>query len=242
MNDAARQANRHLIVNFETRFYDHFRKIREWIQAGRLGRIEAIHIQHFWDGHKAYGPSSERRARLMNLAGGLDCGIHKLDVVRFFCGGKWQEVTARGVWLGENLKKPPHIGILATLDNGVMATVNVSMGYAAQIPPRPMCEVLTIVGNRGVVSMMEDIPNVEKRVQLETVVRLFSETGQEDCRVIEPPHHIAITRLLDDLADVVDGGKSPSGEMPTGEDGLMAQIAVEQANADAIKHRVTLDK
>lgn len=237
MIDRAKAANRRLLVTFESRYYPHLRKVRRWIGDGDLGRVDAVHIQQFWDGHKAFGVSGERRKRLMQRAGGLDCGIHKLDQARYLCGGRWRSIDALGAWLDDEIEKPPHIGILGRLDNGVMVTVNASLAYAAFIKPRPMNEVLTVVGTRGVASMAIDAGSVEEFSEGEAYVNLFCETREEKFRVVHTAHYEEIAQLLDDLADVLEHGKPMPPELATGDDGLMAQWAVEEANRKAVLER-----
>ena len=98
-----------LAVNFETRYSEQNAVLRRWLTGGHLGRVEALHFANMWDGHKRFGPIKERRARLMALAGALDCGIHKLDQARFLVGGTWGYVDALGAWLDEEeFEPPPH--------------------------------------------------------------------------------------------------------------------------------------
>ena len=224
--DLAKQANRHLVLTFETRYYQYVRKIREWIGAGHLGPIEACHIQHFWDGHKASGPHAERRKRLMDKAGGLDCGIHKIDLARHLCGGDWQWVQALGAWLDDDTRFPPHISILGKLTTKVNVTINASMAYASRIQQyRPESNMLHLVGTTGVVALNEK------------TLTLYSDQLHEELTVDHPSHTHAITLLIDDLANAVDNGKEPPLHLPTGYDGLQAQIATEWANAKALENK-----
>jgi predicted dehydrogenase len=239
MIEAARRADRKLVVTFEARYHDHYRKMREWIDAGYLGRVEAIHLQNFWDGHKNFGPVAERRARLLKVAGGLDCGIHKLDSARYFGQGKWKKIYALGAWFGEDFEYPPHIGILGQLDNGVLVTVNASLGYASQIAPRPMNEVMVIAGNKGVISVCIDEPSPEAFHATRTKVHLYSETREESIAVHSPPHTQMIGLLLNDVARMIEGSEPPAEELAFGEDGLQAQFAMDEANKMASRERIS---
>ncbi len=227
---AAESGRRILTVNFELRYHPEMRQVREWIRAGYLGRIEAIHIQEFWDGHKIFGEIGARRKRLVELSGGLDCGIHMSDLARYFCGGKWREIIARGRWLGEDVGKPPHIAVMATLDNGILATINVSLGYGAQMKPVASSEVMTIVGDKGVINLFND------RIGASPVVRLHSDTLEADCPLESPEHSKVMVQMLRDFADAAGGG-SLKPELAAGEDGLQAQIFVDEANRQAVEKR-----
>lgn len=229
MLEAADKARRLLTVNFESRYHPEMRQVREWVQAGHLGRVEAIHIQQFWDGHKIWGDIGARRQRLMELAGGLDCGIHKSDIARYLCGGHWKEIIARGRWLGESVSKPPHIAILATLDNGVMATINISMGYGAQMKSTATSNVLTVVGNRGVINAAGDHASP-------AAVHLHSDTLTASCPLEDPGHAQVMVQMLRDFAAAAEGAPLKP-ELATGDDGLQSQIFVDEANRQAIEHR-----
>lgn len=250
MVEAAKKAKRMLVVDFECRYYKHLRQLRQWIVDGRLGDVGAMHFQSFWDGHKNFGAVAERRARLMEQAGALDCGIHQLDLARYLSGGgHWTDISALGAWLGEDhFKFPPHIAILGKLDSGVIATINASLGYGSSIEPRPKQELLTVAGSRGVASLSIDADSPQAFNATKATLNLYSETGIERCPVEHPPHNQAIGWVVDDLASTLEmaTGETPvlpetnntDSILPQGIDGLEAQIAVEKANAAACAAKV----
>jgi predicted dehydrogenase len=218
----AEQARKELVVVFETRYHPHNRKVKAWIDEGHLGVVEAIHFQHFWDGHKASGHLAPRRARAIEGTGSLDCGIHQLDLARYFVGGEWNEVSAIGTWFGEELSNPPHVGMMGRLSSKVMVTLNCSFAYGAYIEPRPRSHVVTVVGTKGVISFCDDEDET-------SAVKLVAADLSDSVAFESVPHSLAIGWLLDDFAEVLRGRKPKSPELATGHDGLMAQIAVEEA-------------
>lgn len=229
MLDVSRRTRRVVAVNFETRYHADHVKIREWIDAGHLGTIEAIHLQNFWDGHKVEGEIGARRKRLCDLAGALDCGIHKADKARYFVGGKWKSIEARGRWFGEDTKQPPHIAVLAELDNNILVTLNASFSYTAYIPHRAYSDVLTIVGTRGVVNHFHDRLG-------KSAVQLHSADLVTQIESGDTGHANVMVSMLRDFADAC-GGKTPPPQLALVEDGLQAQIFVDEANRQAWKHR-----
>lgn len=232
MIDAARAAGRLLAVNFETRFSEQNDILRRWIAGGHFGRIEALHFANLWDGHKTFGPLRERRARLMALAGALDCGIHKFDQARFLVGGTWRRVEALGAWLGEEFDPPPHIGILAQLDTGVMVTLNASLAWAANIEPRPMVNTLEIAGTQGV-ALCRSTPDFRRMT-----LQLFSATLCEERTIDCAGHTSDIVLLLNEFARAVEEGPAAAPILAWGEDGYWAQFATEAANRSAIRNRI----
>lgn len=229
MVQAAAKAKRILAVNFETRYHAEILQVRQWIDQGLLGKVEAIHIQDFWDGHKVWGEIGARRKRLTDLAGALDCGIHKADWARYWCGGSWRNITALGRWFGEEVRYAPHIAVQGELDSGPLVTLNASFSYGAYIEPRAYSHVTTVVGSRGVVNHFED--RIAK-----SELRLTSADLTTSLEVTGTGHADVMTKLVRDLADAAEGKPLPR-EMAQGEDGLAAQIFVEEANRQAVAKR-----
>lgn len=232
MIECADAAGLVLAVNFETRYSEQNEILRRWIAGGHFGRIEALHFANMWDGHKRFGPIKERRARLMALAGALDCGIHKLDQARFLVGGTWQYIDALGAWLDEEeFEPPPHIAILGQLDNGVAVSLNASLAWATNIKPRPMVNTLEIAGVEGV-ALCRSTPDF-KRMSVE----LYSNTLCEQVTIDCTGHTNDIVLFLREFDDVVAHGRRPDTIMASGDDGYWAQFATETANKSARRHR-----
>ena len=227
MTEAAKAAGLVLAVNFESRYSEENEILRRWIDAGHFGRIEALHFANLWDGHKSFGPIRERRARLMELAGALDCGIHKLDQARFLVGGTWSKVDAVGAWMGEDFTPPTHIGIIGMLDVGVMVTLNASLSWAAHIEPRPMVNTLEIGGTEGVALCRSSL---DFRTM---AMDLYSRTLCEHVDLDSHGHTSHIVLLLRDFVAAVNGQPDAAQRLPTGEDGYWAQLATEKANQAA---------
>jgi predicted dehydrogenase len=232
MTELAEASGLTLAVNFETRYSEQNEILRRWIREGRFGEIDALHFTNMWDGHKSFGPIKQRRARLMELAGALDCGIHKLDQARFLVGGTWADVFARGAWMGEDFTPPTHIGIVGQLDNGVLVTLNASLSWAAHIDPRPMVNTMEIAGTEGVAlcRSSRDFRNM--------TVELFSRTLCETHELRPTGHTSDIVLVVNEFAEVVAHGRTADTILASGEDGYWAQYATEQANNQAIQGRI----
>ncbi|MEW6751102.1 MAG: Gfo/Idh/MocA family oxidoreductase [Candidatus Latescibacterota bacterium] len=228
---AAQAAGRVLAVDFESRYHPAFRRIQAWVQEGRLGRVHAVHMNEMWDGHKVFGPLADRRRRFTDTSGALDCGIHHLDLVRYFCGGgRFQDIHATGAWFGEDVRFPPHIAIQARLDRGVVVTMNSSFAYTAYIEPRDLHDTIVLVGTEGVVDFRRDTKAGED------TVRLTSNSLTETQQFPTQGHAAVIPRLLTDFTAVVEAGIAWPPALATGQDGLMAQVIVHEANQQSVAH------
>ncbi len=228
--DSARASNRVVGVNFEMRFYDWVIQANQWIGQGLLGRVEAVHIHEMWDGHKAFGQAAARRRRLMDVAGALDCGIHRADLARCFAGGgDWQRIEAQGAWFGETSELPPHISVIASLDRGAYVSLTSSFSYTAYIEAWAYQEIFTIVGTEGILHVVE---GTDRKIHVELASRNLSENHVYE----QVLHERIIPKVLREFVARIEG-LPHDGLLALGEDGLAAQLFVERANASAVANR-----
>jgi len=139
MISAAERAGRTLAIDFEVRYYEHHRKIKEWISLGYLGEIQAVHALGFDHAHKAFGELAARREKSMNQSGAMNCGVHKLDLIRCFCGGgEWHDIEARGVWFKYQFGvENPGLAEVADYLEAVEHVANAIAGFSGQpLSPR----------------------------------------------------------------------------------------------------------
>ena len=231
MVECAREHGRFLAVDFETRFIGGYQKVRQLIAEGRIGKVRAVHVNSFWDGHKTAGPLGERRRRFLDRTGCLDCGIHRIDMVRFFCGGgSWRDICALGEWFGEDCVFPPHISIMARLTSGVLVTINASFAYTAYIKARHHHELYVVVGEKGVVTLEGDPDSA--------VFRVITDAGSEAIPAQEDGHAKVIPRVLEAFAASLNPGSVAHPAIATGEDGLEAQALVDEANEQAVRRKL----
>ena len=214
------------MVGFEKRYHPDQFLMRDWIKSGRLGRVEAIHIQEMWDMHKTFTDLSPRRAEHLDRTGSLDCGIHSLDSIRYLTGGgDWCNVTARGRWFGEyERNQMPHISIMADLDNGILATLTESYAYCTNITQRTRCTTHTVVGTKGVVNWAWDGDD-------ELELSLVTEDGVETFPYRHMGHNEAIELMATDFSRVLLGECEWPDTLATGRDGVIAQRIVDDALA-----------
>lgn len=232
MLDAAREAGRELVVMFENRFQPYYRKVRQWIREGAVGRVEAIHLQSFGK-HPIKQP---RRTHLLNAAGCLDCGIHMLDIARYWNeGARWETIHALGTWFDEPVERPPHVGILARLDNGVMVTFEDSFSYGYRLESVPWNfgkNSLTIVGTQGVIT--------DASVENGREIQLISDARRESVPIIISEHEHEIPKVLDAFAAWLRGAidEETAASLARGEDGHEAQRIVDEVNNQSVATRM----
>ena len=227
---AADAAGKMLVIDFESRQAPAHQQVRSWIAAGHIGAVRAVHIHAMWDGHKSFGDLAARRKAFLMRTGSLDCGIHMLDLVRFYCGGgEWRDVRALGAWFGEDVTCAPHIAIMARLTPGIMVTLEDSLAYGAYMHERHQHHTKAILGEKGVIALDRDEEGRE-------VFRLVSDSLSATCPLASEGHGSAIAKVLEDMVPVITDGAPVPPSLATGHDGLMAQIVVDAANRSAIEN------
>lgn len=232
MVDAAEAAGRKLVVMFESRSKPHYQKIREWIGEGAIGRVEAIHLQSFGK-HPSQQP---RRTNLLNEAGCLDCGIHMLDLIRFWMGGgeevEWEEVTAMGTWFGEEVRYAPHLAILARIGKETVVTFEDSFSYGRLVSKTPWNfhrHTLAIIGTHGVI--------VDGNVGGQPCFQLVSDERMEAEFILASHHRDEISEVVDAFAVHLKDPAARTFSFATGHDGLSAQKIVDEVNRQCIARR-----
>lgn len=118
---AARTSKGKLYVGHNMRFFPVIIKMRELIEAGRIGRVESIWCRHFISyGGDAYFKDwhSERKHTTSLL---LQKGAHDIDVIHHLAGGHTQRVIGMGklsVYNEVKDRRSPEEPGVATFDQG----------------------------------------------------------------------------------------------------------------------------
>jgi myo-inositol 2-dehydrogenase/D-chiro-inositol 1-dehydrogenase len=149
---AVRQAGVKLQVGFNRRFDANFRKVREMVAAGKIGRP---HILRITSRDPAPPP-----IEYVKVSGGLflDMTIHDFDMARFLVGSEVRELYATGAVMID-----PAIGeagdidtaiITLTFDNGVIGAIDNSRravyGYDQRVE---------LFGSEGMVAVSNNLPD-----------------------------------------------------------------------------------
>ncbi|MDO3410953.1 Gfo/Idh/MocA family oxidoreductase [Saccharibacillus sp. CPCC 101409] len=88
LREAAARSSAQLGVVFQNRYNESSRRIREYIDSGRLGRLECLKGVVTWTRSKEYYTESPWRGRRETEGGGLliNQTIHTLDLLQWFAG------------------------------------------------------------------------------------------------------------------------------------------------------------
>lgn len=150
--DAVKRAGVKLQVGFNRRFDANYRRVRQAVEEGEIGRPHLLHIT-------SCDPAPPPIAYIL-VSGGifLDMTIHDFDMARFLIGSEVEEIfTMAGVMVD------PAIGAAGDMDtavvllqftNGVIGTINNSRQAAYGYDQR-----VELLGSAGVVYTENNYPN-----------------------------------------------------------------------------------
>lgn len=229
MIEAMRAAGQLLVTGFDYRFSPVSLKIRDLIRDGALGEVRAARLVYLWGVHGKWEAPGEpdsginMRRHLRMLEGGpmVDCGVHQIDLARWWFGGEVEEWTALGAWADE-YEAPDHMWLhMEQRPAGQRARVHtvVEMSYsyghiARNLPSQFLYE---IIGTDGLIRMDRN-------------ARVFELLDSNGTHPLEWAWEKNFVGMYQAFARALETGDT--GDLPNGEDGRIAtRIAREATEA-----------
>lgn len=168
---AMKAAGCHLFVGFIYRFSEMTRRVHDLIREGAIGELRSIRLVNIWDGHGKYvrdfnspvivaaggATAGEkvlnvRRARFMEEGGPMiDCGVHQIDLARWWAGSEIVEFTGHGTRIDDDHACPDHVYIHARHDNGVHSMMESSFSYGHTCREQQVHYRFEAIGTDGVI-------------------------------------------------------------------------------------------
>ena len=229
MIDAMQKAGQPLYIGFTYRFSPAAVKIRELVRSGAIGRVMDLRLIYVWDLHGKYitrdGTSTQVHPRYLGrmIEGGpiVDCGVHQIDLARWWLGSEVAHQETVGIWL-EDYEAPDHVYLHMDHASGAHTLVEISYSYghtAKLIRPQFKYE---LIGTEGVILYdRED--------------RRFEVYDKNGVTKLEWTHEKNFEGMYAAFRDALLTGHSDV--MPTGQDGLINTQIAFKANQQAIHGR-----
>jgi len=231
MIDTAREAGIMLFTGFDYRFSPSAQQIRQLVLDGAIGDLLSLRLIYIWNCHGKYeeGPGEKpveqaRRADRMHEGGPLvDCGVHQIDLARWWTDSEVSRWAAAGAWVDE-YEAPDHIYLHMDHENGAHSFVEISFSYCHTAAEPINYFTYQLIGTEGIIRYELNESLLEVRNTKGTRRLEFAPTKNFDGM------YAAFARALD------EGGSS---ELPTGEDGLAATRLARAATEKLIAERPT---
>jgi predicted dehydrogenase len=230
MIDGVRASGSQIYTAFVYRYSPVAEQIRAWVKEGIVGEIRSLRLTYLWDLHGRYeqAPTGEwqESARWCGrmLEGGplVDCGVHQIDLARWWLGSEVTSFTGLGAWVAD-YEAPDHMFL--HMDHGNGAHTSIEVGFTYGHTAREPRSVFTyeLIGTGGVIRYDRDGYVLEARHGQGTL-RAAGASEKNFAGM-----YAALRRYLE------TGNRD---ELPSAEDGLVATRIAEAATAEAIGRRV----
>lgn len=221
-----------LATGFCYRYSPVAQNIKRLVEGGAIGSVRSLRLIYIWSlhgrdvvdegGHVSPNPYFVGR---MDEGGPMvDCGVHQIDLARWWLGSDVEHYQAAGAWV-ENYQAPDHMWLHLDHENGAHTMAEMSFTYGHTVRDPLAHFSYHLIGTDGIIRYDRDGWVFEVRTRYGTH-RLpgASEKNFEGM-------YAAFGRALE---------TGDTGELPTGFDGLRAtQIAREATESVIARHDIT---
>jgi len=224
----AREAGVQLYTGFDYRFSPVAMAIRDHLRAGTIGDARLLRLAYVWDCHGKFEPRTGRDALNLRregrmLEGGpmVDCGVHQIDLARWWLGSeavRWQGI---GTWL-DTYEAPDHMIVHLHHANGAHTQIEISysFGHTSRDPVSRF--TYDIVGSEGV-------------IRYDREARLFDVRNGAGTTALPFAGEKNFHGMYEAFVAALQSGQA--GDLPTARDGIMATRISRGATEQAIRER-----
>jgi predicted dehydrogenase len=217
-------------IGFCYRFSENAQRIRQIVQTGGIGTARLLRLQYVWNLHGRMIPGKTRNSLVFNqrredrmLEGGpmVDCGVHQIDLARWWLGSEVVRFEGIGQWI-ENYTAPDHMYLHMDHANGAHTTIEISFSYGHTAKEPVDHFAYELVGTDGVIRYNREQQIFEARNSQHTA--RYNWHGEKNFLGL----YQAFSRFLH---------TGEAEELPTADDGLMATRIAREATQQAIENR-----
>ncbi len=229
MEKVMKDAGLMLFTGFNYRFSQSAKDIKRLIKEKAIGEVRLLRLVYNWHLHgkwhwneKGERVDSDLRVGRMNEGGPMvDCGVHQIDLARWWLNSEVEWQHGIGVWL-DNYEAPDHVYLHMSHACGAHSMVEMSFSYnTTSKEPRTHFQY-EIIGTDGVIRYNREEHSFELR-------------NSHGTQYLPWHPEKSFTGMYAELEKALQSGKP--GEMPTAEDGIRATKIAKAATDQAIKDR-----
>ena len=218
-----------LFTGFTYRFSGSAKEIYHLVRSNAIGEVRALRLKYLWNLHGkwSWNEKGDRIASPLRvgrmLEGGplVDCGVHQIDLARWWLGSEVEWQRGIGVWI-EDYEAPDHVYLHMGHACGAHTMVEVSFSYnATSRDPRTHFQY-ELIGSDGVIRYNREEHSFELRNSHGTQWLAW-----------HPEKNFA--GMHAEFAHALWTGEYRN--MPTASDGLMATRIARQATEEAMNNR-----
>ena len=230
MIDAMEKAGLLLAVGFCYRFSPCALQIRELVRNGAIGALKSLRLIYIWNNHGRFVQGkngelvpNERRIGRMEEGGPMvDCGVHQIDLARWWTGSEVARWQVAGAWV-EDFAAPDHLYLHLDHQNGAHSAIEMSFSFAATAQKPIDHFAYNLIGTEGLIRFERE----------NTLFELRNAAGTQKLPFQSEKDFAGMYRAFARALQTGD-----LGQLPSGEDGLRATQLARQATEKAIEARV----
>lgn len=223
-----------LFTAFDYRFSPISQKIKTIVENKAIGDIRSLRLSYIWNNHGKYANQDQaskqlnvRRANRMMEGGPMvDCGVHQIDLARWWLNSDVQVQHSEGAWVDE-YEAPDHMYLHMTHANEAHTMLEISYSYCFTAKEPVSHFIYELIGTDGVVRYDRESKLFEMRTSTGTTTFPFSREKN-------------FKGMYDAFAASLETGVV--GDMPTGLDGLIATRIARIATNELIQKHGTFQK
>ena len=159
-----------LYAGFDYRFSPVSLRIRDLIRDGAIGEPRILRLVYIWTCHGKWQiddsgrlVENARRAGRMHEGGPMvDCGVHQIDLARFWLASEVTRWKSVGAW-ADAYAAPDHVWLHMEHENAARTMVEMSYSYGHTAKDRPSRFTYEIIGTNGVILYDREAKSFEVR-------------------------------------------------------------------------------
>ncbi|BFT74156.1 Gfo/Idh/MocA family protein [Paenibacillus sp. P36] len=216
-----------LFTAFDYRFSPVAQMIKTIVENKSIGDVRSLRLSYIWSNHGKYVNDEQvppqlnlRRANRM-IEGGpmVDCGVHQIDLARWWLNSDVQLQHSEGAWVDE-YEAPDHMYLHMKHANKVHTMLEISYSYCFTAKEPVSHFIYELIGTDGVIRYDREAKIFEMRNASGTT--RFPYASEKNFK-----------GMYEAFALSLETGQT--GDMPTGLDGLIATRIARRATNELIQ-------
>ncbi|CAG7638131.1 Gfo/Idh/MocA family protein [Paenibacillus allorhizosphaerae] len=218
-----------LFTAFDYRFSPAAQTIKRIVKDGLIGEVRSLRLSYIWNLHGKFAdPASDDKPRKLNmrrvgrmLEGGpmVDCGVHQIDLARWWLDSEVTSYRSEGAWVDE-YEAPDHMYLHMQHASGAHTLVEISYSYCFTAREPVSHFTYRLIGTEGIVYYDREAKIFEMRNSTGTTPFPFAKEKN-------------FSGMYEAFAKALRSGLA--GNVPTGTDGLIATGIARTATEDLIR-------